>query len=177
MPTRAAFEVDEAKPDMTPMIDVVFLMIVFFVCIDFRVLEAKLPAYLPRELGRSTGAVEPQEVLDVHVHVRSAGAMSVDSAHVTPGRPNRFRFTDRRVAWQIGARRFDDLDAGTRELARIARDPAFLVVDATTGERRPIACAVDGMAGARYDEIAKLADACRAAGFTDIHFGGGRDSH
>ena len=30
---------EEAKSDMTPMIDVVFLMIIFFVCIDFKVLE------------------------------------------------------------------------------------------------------------------------------------------
>jgi hypothetical protein len=29
------------------------------------------------------------------------------------------------------------------------------------------------MPAARYDEIAKAADACHAAGFTHIHFGGG----
>ena len=40
---------EEVKPDMTPMIDVVFLMIIFFICIDFKVLESKLPAYLPKD--------------------------------------------------------------------------------------------------------------------------------
>ncbi len=34
---------EEAEMDMTPMIDVVFLLIIFFLCIDFRILEAKLP--------------------------------------------------------------------------------------------------------------------------------------
>ncbi len=29
---------EEVKPDMTPMIDVVFLIIIFFICIDFKVL-------------------------------------------------------------------------------------------------------------------------------------------
>ena len=31
---------EEAKPNMTPMIDVVFLLIIFFLCIEFKTLEA-----------------------------------------------------------------------------------------------------------------------------------------
>ena len=38
---------EEQKGDMTPMIDVVFLLIVFFLCIEFKVLESRLDAFLP----------------------------------------------------------------------------------------------------------------------------------
>ena len=59
----------EAEMDMTPMIDVVFLLIIFFLCIDFRVLEAKLPA-------------------PVVIHHDGAGCVCipsvVNSAHVSP---------------------------------------------------------------------------------------------
>ena len=47
--------------DMTPMIDVVFLLIIFFLCIDFKILEAKLPAYLPKDKGS-----QPEEELLVN---------------------------------------------------------------------------------------------------------------
>jgi biopolymer transport protein ExbD len=179
MATRPQPDVDDVKHDMTPMIDVVFLMIVFFVCIDFRTLEAKLPAFLPRDRGSSRDVVAPQQQLAVRVHVTSPGttvaARAADARGVDPatGRPPRFRLDGHRVAWEIGPRRFDDLAAAASELAHIARDPANHVVDDATGERGPIACVVEGLRGSRYDDVAKAADACRAAGFTRIHFGGG----
>ncbi|MCB9870835.1 MAG: biopolymer transporter ExbD [Planctomycetes bacterium] len=42
----------ESEVDMTPMIDVVFLLIVFFLCIDFKILESKLPPTCPRTQGQ-----------------------------------------------------------------------------------------------------------------------------
>ena len=47
------------------MIDVVFLLIIFFLCIDFKILEAKLPAYLPKDKGSATTEMEPIEQLPV----------------------------------------------------------------------------------------------------------------
>lgn len=164
---------------MTPMIDVVFLMIVFFVCIDFRVLEAKLPAFLPHDRGSGPSIVKPEEQLALRIHVTAPGTrtsapgVNPDGLDPTTGRPARFRLHDHRVAWEIGPRRFDDLEAARLELARIAKDPSLHVVDPTTGDRQPIALVVEGMRGSRYDDIARAADACRAAGFTRIHFGGG----
>ncbi|MDF1837417.1 MAG: biopolymer transporter ExbD, partial [Planctomycetota bacterium] len=38
--------------DMTPMIDVTFLLLIFFMCtLKFKVLEGKLTAYLPKDVG------------------------------------------------------------------------------------------------------------------------------
>ena len=57
----------EHEMDMTPMIDVVFLLIIFFLCIDFKILEAKLPAYLPKDVGSHTDEVEPQEKVRIKI--------------------------------------------------------------------------------------------------------------
>ncbi len=58
---------EEAKNDMTPMIDVVFLLIIFFLCIDFKTLEAKLPAYLPKDKGSQSTPEEPVEQLSIMI--------------------------------------------------------------------------------------------------------------
>ncbi len=170
---------DEVKPDMTPMIDVVFLLIVFFLCIDFRVLEAKLPAFLPRDRGSGTQRVEPKDELAVRVHVTEPGtkvlARAADPNGIDPatGRAARFRLDGHRVAWQIGPRHFHDLAAAQAELKRIADDPDNHVLHPDGGEYGPIACVVEGLRGTCCHDVAQAADACRAAGFTRIHFGGG----
>ena len=64
---------EEVKPDMTPMIDVVFLMIIFFICIDFKVLESKLAAFLPKDKGSSSDIVPPQENVMVKILVDAKG--------------------------------------------------------------------------------------------------------
>lgn len=167
---------------MTPMVDVVFLLIVFFLCIDFKTLEAKLPAFLPRDHGSGRALAEPEEQLLVRVHVTSPGTRvptaSTDGHDLDPatGRPARYRLDGHRVAWEVGPKRFDDLAAAAAELARIAADPQNHVVDRATGERRPIPCIVDGLRGSCYDDVARAADACRASGFTTIQFGSGTDS-
>lgn len=176
--TRAAAAVEAANADTTPMIDVVFLMIVFFVCLDFRTLEAKLCAYLPRDVGGSS-KIEPVEQLlvtlvadRVGVPVYAAGVVpgSIDPA---TGRRFRYQLRDHRVRWQIGAQEFVDPKAAQRELARLAADPRCQVRDERTGGRKVMECVVEGLQGVRYDDVAKAADAARAAGFAEIHFGGG----
>jgi biopolymer transport protein ExbD len=43
-------ERNEPKLDMTPMIDIIFQLIIFFMCsIKFKALEGKLSSYLPKE--------------------------------------------------------------------------------------------------------------------------------
>ena len=42
----------EVAADLTPMIDVTFLLLIFFLCsIQFKVLEGKLSTYLPKDVG------------------------------------------------------------------------------------------------------------------------------
>ncbi len=179
MPSLADPADTEARSDMTPMIDVVFLMIVFFVCIDFRVLEAKLPAYLPKDKGSSPARLQPQEQLVVRVHTAAEGTVSYRAGFapgdVDPatGRAARFTLAGHAARWEVGPRLFTDLAAARRELLRIAEDPQSQVPDPTNGGRRLMACVVEGQHGVRYDDVAKAVDACHAAGFDEIRFGGG----
>lgn len=169
----------EAKPDMTPMIDVVFLMIIFFVCIQFRTLEAKLPAFLPKHKGSSPHAVAPQPNLPVRVELVAAGtrtfAPGLGAGDVDPGtgRAPRFQLVGHQVRWQVGPKVLHDLDAVRHELQRVAGDAQNLVTDAAGGGRRLLPCVIEGQRGTCYEDIARTADACRHAGFVDIEFGGG----
>ena len=53
---------EEYKMEMTPMIDVTFLLLIFFLLtIKFKVLEGKLAAYLPKDVGVNSSPAEPKE--------------------------------------------------------------------------------------------------------------------
>lgn len=148
-------EPDEARADTTPMIDVVFLMIVFFVCLDFRSLEAKLPAYLPKDHGSATASVAPREQLVVRVHVAERGTpvpRPHGKGHALEGH---------RVRWEVGPRLYHELADVGRELARLAAEPVRLP------------CVVEATPGVCYDDVARTTDACHAAGFTEITFAAG----
>ncbi len=55
-------ENSEPVLEMTPMIDVTFQLLIFFMCtIKFKVLEGKLAAYLPKDVGVNTSPAEPIE--------------------------------------------------------------------------------------------------------------------
>ena len=170
---------EEVKPDMTPMIDVVFLMIIFFICIDFKVLESKLPAYLPKDKGSQTNVEEPQEQLSVKVYVQTDGQKSykdgVGTNTINPntGRPYRFVLTGHVVKWEVGPKPLYTLEDVKNELTKIAKDPNSQVPDKEKGGKKLMACVVEAYPGTYYDDVAKTADACNEAGFKEINFGGG----
>src|SRR5687767_12908140 len=65
---------DEIKGDMTPMIDVVFQLLIFFMLtIKFKVLEGKLAAYLPKDVGVNTTQAEPKEKIEIRLKVLKEG--------------------------------------------------------------------------------------------------------
>jgi len=169
MAARAPVELDPPRLDTTPMIDVVFLMIVFFVCIDFRVLEAKLEAWLPRDVV-SHGSVPPQECLMVSVYVVAPGTPTWSNRQ---GEGARYELTGRRVAWQIGSQSGFDQQQALAELTRIARDPQLRVPDVRKLGRRQLPVVVEGWRHSRYDDVVRTRDLCRAAGFDSVQFGGG----
>ena len=52
-------EIEEVEIELTPMIDVVFLLLIFFiVTMKFKVLEGKLETELPKDVGVNAGEVE-----------------------------------------------------------------------------------------------------------------------
>ncbi|MGE3853490.1 MAG: biopolymer transporter ExbD, partial [Planctomycetota bacterium] len=60
---------EEAKTDMTPMIDVVFLLLIFFMCMKFKSFEKKLDADLPLNDGLSSSIAPPIQQLRVKLQL------------------------------------------------------------------------------------------------------------
>jgi hypothetical protein len=156
------------RADATPMIDCVFLMIVFFVCGNFVQYEGKLKSWLPRASCGSS-KVEPEPQLCVEVHCDSFGTERDD-----PQRRGRKQLDGHRVHWRIGPKPVTTMDAMQEELARLAADPQWTVRDwRQPGNHRLATCVVQGFPGTVLDDAVRAADACRAAGFTEVLFGGG----
>jgi len=70
MARRAKRAFEEARQDleMTPMIDVIFQLIIFFMCsIHFKSLEGKLYSYLPKDKGMSSTTVTDPILEEVRI--------------------------------------------------------------------------------------------------------------
>lgn len=169
---------EEVRTDMTPMIDAVFLLIVFFLCIDFRTLEARLPAHLPKDRGANAPAVDQLEELKVRIVCNRFGEKvprREGQALVDPGtgRTAPFMLVGHDVHWTLGPVTIGEPDRLTQELARIAADPSRLVPDpARPGGTRTPPVVVEPGPGATYGDVAATVDAVRAAGFDDLTFAG-----
>lgn len=138
----AYHHLDEGRADlkMTPMIDVVFLLLIFFVCAaSFQVIEDVLPTDLPPS-GTVEAAVLPPEI-------RELGQV-VLLLRVRDGR--RVVELNRQVFEQTGP-----LRAKLIELAKVAPEiPVILDID----EDVPMGFVVE------------VYDLCRIAGFETINF-------
>ncbi|MEQ1633000.1 MAG: biopolymer transporter ExbD [Planctomycetota bacterium] len=171
---------EEMKPDMTPMIDCVFLMIIFFICIDFKVLEAKLPAYLPKDKGSQSTTVEPQEQLSLGVYEDSKGTRIYPGGG-GPGlvnsqtkRPYRAALQGHTTKWMVGPTLVTNRDDLLTQLKRIYNNRDTWQDDKEKpGQKKPMPVVIEPHPGTYYDDAAKTADVVKAAGFTEINFGGG----
>jgi hypothetical protein len=60
----------EVESDLTPMIDVAFLMIIFFMCLPFKTLDGKLQSFLPTFRGIDPHETEqPEEIYWIKIHI------------------------------------------------------------------------------------------------------------
>ncbi|MHC4079148.1 MAG: ExbD/TolR family protein [Planctomycetota bacterium] len=165
---------EDTKMNMTPMIDVVFLLIIFFLCIDFRILEAKLPAYLPKDFGGSPHPEEPQEQLRIKIVLDEWGTR-VDRPFQPASKKNKaYWLSGHKVHYTVGPKHIDDLAQLKDELCRIKPDK--WVTDPKTHQRELVAVVVEPGTGAVYADVAPCVDVILSAGYEDIHFGGGRGS-
>ena len=85
---------EEHEMEMTPMIDVTFLLLIFFLLtIKFKILEGKLSAYLPKDVGVNSSPAEPKEKVEITIHVEQAGdkvyAAAPDKGQPWGGEPTR----------------------------------------------------------------------------------------
>ncbi len=147
---------EEVKLEMTPMIDVTFLLLIFFMClIKFKMLEGKLAAYLPKDVGvNNTQIEEPLEKIDLRITVQGS----------TTGRdPLGRTLVDRKlqsVQYWIGGSPYVDLNQFKARLKTIISAQPEL--KATLAPQKEVLT----------DYVVKLMDACLAIDMTDITFKG-----
>ena len=166
----------EVKTDMTPMIDCVFLLIIFFLCIDFKILEAKLPAYLPKDVGSHSTDVEPQEKLHVLIDCKSWGdeilRRKATKEEIEKGKSPSYRLDGHDINWKVGPTTIRSLEELATTLEKVARDPTKRQKDPETGESKLMGVVLEPGPDTTYGDVAQTLDAVTQAGFDDVSFGG-----
>jgi len=156
---------DPIKGDMTPMIDVTFLLLIFFMLtVKFKTLEGKLAAYLPKDVGVNTSQAEPKEKVEIRVKVVKEGS-KVDPYDAgkpwTGDGPYKFG-RDREVTYSIGPKTTKDLGELRVRLEEFHRaDP-----------EQP--ATIDPYPGTVYEDVVLVLDVAVQIGYSDITFVGAR---
>ena len=143
---------EEIKMEMTPMIDVTFLLLIFFLCtIKFKLLEGKLAAYLPKDVGVNSSQADPKEKVEIIIMVESVGA-KVFAAEPNQGAPwdgdtgRRYDIVNRKLIYQVGPRKTRQVDELGRWLTELfRRDPETpTTIDCRPGSTYGDMCSRDG---------------------------------
>jgi len=163
---------EKCEMQMTPMIDVTFLLLIFFMCtLKFKTLEGKLAAYLPKDVGVNQMDAEPIEKVEVLVRVRDEGTKMKPVGRTTrrPYGPNdtgRYEWgDDRKLEYGVGPFKTNDLDDLQKRLTKIYRDRK------ATGEEK-VPATIDARPGTVYEDVVEVLDRAINSGFTDITFVG-----
>lgn len=166
-------QLEEHKLEMTPMIDVTFLLLIFFMCtIKFKTLEGKLAAYLPKDVGVNTSDAEPKEKIDIYLRLDQAGTrvltrpLQVEGARVPWNSPEDGEFTlvDHEVTYNVNRDSFEDDAAGLAKMRT-----KLETLRRADPER---AVTIKAMQGIVYRDIIPVLDTCIEVGFTDVTFAG-----
>ena len=71
MKKRRNFNVDDQVGDMTSMIDVVFLLLIFFILMPFKSPESRIESHLPKDSGLSQAKSEEEPVDKIEIKIKS----------------------------------------------------------------------------------------------------------
>jgi biopolymer transport protein ExbD len=153
---------DECELQMTPMIDVTFLLLIFFLCtIKFKTLEGKLAAYLPKDIGVNTMQAEKKEKVEIVIKVAEAG-VKVDprDPSVPWSGKGRYAWSGRQMRYSIGPFTTMDIDKLRERLTKLyQQDPER---DST----------IDPRQGVVYGDVVGVLDAAIEANYRSITFVG-----
>ena len=143
---RAKSEQEEVTLSLTPLIDVTFLLLIFFMCaMKFKTLERKVAAHLPTNRGIANTKIVIEEVLTIKVTLKR-----------TPGETvTRVKFVDSMIG--TGNTAFAEL--GRRIAWTHSQDPEM------PGE-------IDAWAEVPHEDVVRCVDAFLAAGIDNVTFVG-----
>jgi len=170
---------DRHRMEMTPMIDVTFLLLIFFMCtLQFRTLEGQLHTHLPKDIGAGRAHAEA-EILRIQLGVLEPGTRVRFDPELGRERPAtaaelaaglRFRFGDDRVIeYAIGAATTTDLGAVLSKVE--AADAAQRAAGLTEGARVEI----DARPGTTHGDVVRVLDGVTGLGITRVQFRGPRE--
>ncbi|MDE0586025.1 MAG: biopolymer transporter ExbD [Planctomycetota bacterium] len=161
----------EIKTDMTPMIDVTFLLLIFFiVTLKFKILEGRLDAALPKDRGTSTSEAEEIDKIDILIKVAEPGEL-VDEE----GSNGLLLYQGREIKVQIGEQKFrynpfaianpeDPVPDLTEFLQKLLDSPEYSV------DETPVS--LDARKGVVYGDIVVLLDVVIREKFQKVSFAG-----
>jgi biopolymer transport protein ExbD len=161
---------EEQELEMTPMIDVTFLLLVFFLCtLKFKTLEGKLAAYLPEDVGQNDlGELVEKVEVGIRVLVPGAKLDPTGAPYDDPTRRGRFVYdASRRLEYSVGTRRTSDLGALEQRLDEIRRERRALGVD-------EVPITLDAREGTTQADVVGVLDMALGAGFRDVTFAAAR---
>jgi len=148
------------QADMTPMIDVVFQLLIFFLCnLQYRTLEGRLDAFLPKDRGAGREEVTLVTPVEITLRVVTPGERRdpLDPARAWSG-SGPYELVGRELAYAVGPRQ-------SRSLADVER---WLTELARAAEERKLV--LDPREGTVYDDVVPLLDAAHEAGFEGLTF-------
>ena len=177
---------EEVEMEMTPMIDVTFLLLIFFMCtLKFKVLEGKLAAYLPKDVGVNSSQAEPIEKVEILIRVREAGLkLSGDGKELYDDPTGKKRHTWNRnpakgtvrlLEYSIMGFRTNDIVEVEDRLTKIHTQRAAQL--AITNPDKKVPATIDARGDTVYGDITPLLDAALNAGFEDLTFVGRFEDH
>lgn len=150
------------KPDLTPMIDVTFLLLVFFiVTLKFTVLEGVFDTALPHDRGANPQHQNDSvEKIDLQVYVAQPGELKqvgrkANGTHI---------FEGREIRVEVGERVFR-FNPVTQHVAPGLRE--FLL---SFPDRHTIPLSIDGRKDTVYGDIVPLLDLVSPLGFSEVSF-------
>lgn len=174
MTRRMKKEFEEVKPDMTPMIDVTFLLLIFFiVTLKFKTLEGRLDSNLPKDMGTDTSQTPPVEKVDIVIRVGSPGTKRPDPATKTKSKPQGRleHFRGRILKVSVGTSVFQvrndvhDPDGLLADLGKLRR-----ALNPFDKEETPVT--LDAREGIIYEDVIGILDLVIDQGFQKVSFSG-----
>ena len=166
---------EKHEMEMTPMIDVTFLLLIFFMCtLKFKTLEGKLAAYLPKDVGVNQSDAEPIEKVEVLVRVRNAGTKMKPKGkdEVVP-----YKETDT-GRWVWGNDRVLEYSVAnfkTQKLSELGKKLKQIYTQRKALNEEKVPSTIDARTGTVYEDITGVLDEAIEAGFSDITFVGAYD--
>ncbi len=141
---------DEDRPDLnlTPMMDVIFNLLIFFLCSPFRVAEGQLDAFLPKDIGPNQKQIDPSQLTSIKIKVKHRPGLApqiIVGRSVIPERSDQLRTPD-----------FNTLAARIESLK------------SSGGKEVPVEIEAEPMV--KYEYIVLTLNACTKAKAKDIRF-------